>query len=72
MPEFIRIEIDRDKCIGISNAADASRYARSTSFQSRTMILVWLEHIRYECTLCDLCLKEAVKWQWLYEKLYEP
>jgi len=72
MPEFIRVEIDRNKCSGISQCGRCVKVCPVNVFAAEGDDPVLVEDQQDECTLCGLCLKECGPNAVVVRKLYEP
>jgi NAD-dependent dihydropyrimidine dehydrogenase PreA subunit len=71
MSEFIRVEIDRSRCSGISKCGRCVKVCPVNIFSAGEDDPVLVEDHQDECTLCDLCLKECVPNAVTVRKLYE-
>jgi NAD-dependent dihydropyrimidine dehydrogenase PreA subunit len=71
MPEFIRVEIDRSKCPGISRCGRCVKVCPVNIFSIKEDDPALEEDHQDECTLCGLCLKECGSNAIIVRKLYE-
>jgi ferredoxin len=70
--EFIRLDIDFDRCLGIERCGKCIQVCPVSIFTSNDDYPRRLEAEEDECTLCNLCLQgcevDAISIQKLYEQ----
>ena len=71
MSEFIKIEIKRDKCLGLEKSGHCVEVCPVDIFGIKDGELVINEENEDECTLCDLCLERCEPDAIVIHKLYE-
>lgn len=71
MSEFIRVEINMDKCIGIGKCGKCVQVCPVNIFGEEDDRLFIVEQSQDECTLCDLCLGECKPEAITIRKLYD-
>jgi len=71
MSEFIQVEIERNRCVGISQCGRCVRVCPVNIFEKAGDQPQIVEGNQDECTLCDLCLNECTPNAILIRKLYE-
>ena len=71
MSEFIRVEIDMDRCIGINECGKCVRVCPVNIFEAEGEKPAIVEQNQDECTLCNLCLEECTPDAVVIVKLYE-
>jgi NAD-dependent dihydropyrimidine dehydrogenase PreA subunit len=72
MSEFIRIDIDFDRCLGIEQCGQCIKVCPVGIFTSNDDYPKRVEAHEDECTLCNLCLQgcgvDAIRIHKLYEE----
>jgi ferredoxin len=71
MSEFIKVEIDRSKCLGIEACGGCLRVCPVNIFDKKNDDLVIIKEDEDECTLCDLCIQACGPNAVTIHKLYE-
>ena len=71
MGEFIKIEIDQEKCIGIAECGECTKICPVNVFEKADQYPVVIEVYEDECTLCSLCTGSCKPDAILINKLYE-
>jgi NAD-dependent dihydropyrimidine dehydrogenase PreA subunit len=71
MGEFIRVEIDMGKCVGIDRCGQCTRVCPVNIFDRDGDRPLIVEANEDECTLCDLCLQECKPEAVVIKRLYE-
>jgi NAD-dependent dihydropyrimidine dehydrogenase PreA subunit len=72
MGEFIRLDIDFDRCLGIERCGKCIQVCPVSIFTSNDDYPTQVEAHEDECTLCNLCLQgcgvDAIRIHKLYEE----
>jgi NAD-dependent dihydropyrimidine dehydrogenase PreA subunit len=72
MSEFIRVEIDSQKCVGIKECGECIGVCPVNIFGEKGDHPPIIEENQDECTLCDLCVEtcnpDAIAIKRLYEE----
>ena len=71
MSEFIRVETDMKRCIGINKCGKCAQVCPVNIFEAKGDEPNIVEQNQDECTLCDLCLQECTPGAIAIVKLYE-
>ena len=71
MSEFIKLEIDLNKCTGIKECGECLRVCPVNIFTPNGDYPMAVESNEDECTLCDLCLQGCKADAITIHKLYE-
>lgn len=71
MSEFITVEINYDKCVGIKKCGRCIKVCPVSIFSSNGNYPKTLEANEDECTLCALCLQNCKVSAITIHKLYE-
>ena len=71
MSEFIRVEIDMDKCGGVKACGQCVSVCPVNIFKAQEDEPVVVDDNQDECTLCELCLKACKPEAIVVLKLYE-
>ena len=71
MGEFIKVEIDKEKCLGGEQCAGCVKVCSVSIFGRQGNEIVPGEDQEDECTLCDLCLKACPPDCIVIRKLYD-
>ena len=71
MSEFIRVEIDMDKCVGVKECGQCIIVCPVTIFRGQDNHPSIVVENEDECTLCELCLKICEPNAISLRKLYE-
>jgi len=71
MSEFIRVEIDFQKCIGIKECGECIGACPVNIFGKKGDHPVIIQENQDECTLCDLCVEACNPDAITIKKLYE-
>ena len=71
MSEFIRVEIDMDKCVGVKECGQCITVCPVTIFRGKENHPLIVAENEDECTLCELCLKVCEPNAIALRKLYE-
>ena len=71
MSEFIRVEIDMDKCEGVKACGQCVTVCPVNIFKAQEGRPVIVNENVDECTLCELCLKACQPKAIVVRKLYE-
>lgn len=71
MGEFIKIEIDSDKCVGIDDCGRCIPVCPVNIFMASGNMPVASEENEDECTLCELCFEACPHDAVIIRKLYE-
>ena len=71
MSEFINIEIDMQKCVGINKCGQCVQVCPVNIFDKKGENPVIVEQNEDECILCELCLQECTPNAIVIHKLYE-
>ena len=72
MSEFIKVEIDYQKCLGLEKSGHCVGVCPVDIFGIKNEELIINEENEDECTLCDLCLERCETDAITIVKLYEP
>jgi NAD-dependent dihydropyrimidine dehydrogenase PreA subunit len=71
MGEFIKVEIDFEKCAGIEACGQCIRVCPVNIFKKSSDKPVAVEENEDECTLCQLCIEACRPRALIIHKLYE-
>ncbi|MFH1953187.1 MAG: 4Fe-4S dicluster domain-containing protein [Pseudomonadota bacterium] len=71
MSEFIRVEIDFQKCVGIKECGECIGVCPVNIFGKKADHPAIIEENQDECTLCDLCVEACNPDAIAIKKLYE-
>jgi len=71
MSEFVKLNIDLDRCIGIKNCGKCIQVCPVNIFTSNGNYPKAVQANEDECTLCDLCLQSCEANAITIHKLYE-
>jgi len=71
MSEFIKVEIDQSKCLGIEACGGCLRVCPVNIFDKKNDEPVIIKEDEDECTLCDLCIQACGPNAVIIHKLYE-
>jgi len=71
MSEFIGVEIDMNKCVGISTCGQCVRVCPVNVFEEDGDTPLIVEKNVDECILCELCLHECTPDAIVIHKLYD-
>jgi NAD-dependent dihydropyrimidine dehydrogenase PreA subunit len=71
MSEFIRVEINMNNCIGISECGQCVRVCPVNIFDEEDVHLFIVEQSQDECILCELCLEVCTPKAIIIRKLYD-
>jgi len=71
MSEFIRVQIDRDRCIGVKDCGECVAVCPVTIFRAKDSQPLIVSENEDECTLCELCLRVCEPNAITLQKLYE-
>jgi ferredoxin len=71
MSEFIKVEIDPSKCLGVAGCGGCLRVCPVNIFDQKNDEVVIIEENEDECTLCDLCMEVCGPNAVLIHKRYE-
>jgi len=71
MSEFIRVEIDFSRCVGIEECGGCLRVCPVNIFGEESGNPVVIQDNQDECTLCDLCMEACTRSAITIRKLYE-
>lgn len=71
MSEFIRVEIDREKCVGTKDCGRCVAVCPVSIFGDNGGKPVIRDDNEDECTLCELCQEECEPGAIIIMKLYE-
>lgn len=71
MSEFIKVEIDQSKCLGVEACGGCLRVCPVNIFHQKNDEPMIIEENEDECTLCDLCIEACGPNAVFIRKLYE-
>ena len=71
MGEFIKVEIDFDKCVGLEECGQCIQVCPVNIFKQSSGKPVAVEENEDECTLCQLCIDACRPQDIIINKLYE-
>ena len=71
MGTFIKVEIDRKKCVGPEKSGECIRICPVNIFEEKDKKTVVKEENEDECILCNLCLDKCKTSAITIRKLYE-
>ena len=71
MSEFIRVEIDMNRCGGIEGCGRCMRVCPVNVFDRENDKPLVVEENQDECILCDLCLQECKSEAIVIHRLYD-
>ncbi len=71
MGEFIEIEIDPAKCVGIKACGECVRVCPVNIFEEAEKAPVVVEENEDECLLCNLCVEDCHPGAIMIRKCYE-
>jgi NAD-dependent dihydropyrimidine dehydrogenase PreA subunit len=71
MGVFIRVEIEKEKCLGAEQCGDCVKACSVSVFSKQENEILTGEDQEDECILCDLCLKACPPQCIAIRKLYD-